>query len=166
MAFQATASDGSPLSVCDAIAKRIENRASGGRAWRRDGWRTWNLLASNKCADELGARGVTWPNFINLVLANNSSPNINEHAPFETDQQSIDAAQKYLRTAGYRAGVDREVATYTGLFLMYPDLDRQGNVSVQNAIILGFGPVGLRAPAQLVIKTIKDVSVIRAGRHR
>ena len=49
---------------------------------------------------------------------------------------------------------------------MYPDLDRQGNVSVQNAIIPGFGPVGLRAPAQLVIKTIKDVSVIRAGRHR
>ena len=86
MAFQATAADGSPLSVCDAIAKRIENNRrvvdvrgdvmAGGHGI---------YLASNKCADELVARGVTWPNFINLVLANNSSPNINEHAPFETD---------------------------------------------------------------------------------
>src|ERR1022692_125781 len=68
MAFQATAADGSPLSVCDAIAKRIENNGrvvdvrgdvmAGGHGI---------YLASNKCAGELVARGVTWPNFINLV---------------------------------------------------------------------------------------------------
>jgi hypothetical protein len=167
MTSQAAAAEGLPLSVCDAIAKRIENNGrvvdvrgevmAGGHGI---------YMASDKCANELDGAGVTWPNFINLVFANNHSPNPYDHAPFETDQQSIEAADKYALQAGYRAGVDRKVATYTGLFLMWPDVGRQGKVSVQNAIILGFGPVGLRAPAQLVIKAIKDISVVRVDRQR
>src|ERR1035441_2064335 len=81
----------SPLSVCDAIAKRIEytgqvlevrgNVTAGGHGIY--------LQPSTKCAHELVTKGVVWPNIINLVFPDNRSPDVDEHAPFELDEQAL-----------------------------------------------------------------------------
>jgi hypothetical protein len=166
MAAVGAAADGlSPLSVCEVIAKRIEydrqilevrgNVTAGGHGIY--------LEPSSKCSHELVTKGVVWPNIVNLIFPNNRSPLVDQHAPFELDQQALHAAETYAARVGYRPEVDVKVATYVGLFVTYPDLDSRVSPGVPGALRLGFGPAGLGAPAQLVIRTVKDVSIIRGG---
>jgi len=155
------------FSVCAAIAKRVEynGRVIEVRGNVVAGGHGIYLQSSGKCADELVTRGIVWPNVINLVVPNNHSPNIDDHAPFELDRRSIDAADKHALKVGYRAGVDVEVATYIGLFLTHLDLEGRVSPGIADALRLGFGPAGLGAPAQLVIRSIRDVSIVHSGQR-
>ena len=59
-----------------------------------------------------------------------------------------------------------EAATYVGFFITYSDLEKRVSPDIPRAPRLGFGPAGLGAPAQLVIKTIKDVAANQGGAVR
>jgi len=152
------------LSVCEAISNRsaYSGRVVEVRGIVMAGGHGIYLAPSGNCEYKLVTRGVVWPNIINLVFPNNRSPDVYAHAPFEYDRQVIDDADRRVLKMGYRAGLDTETATYEGLFVTYNDLEKRVSPGVPNAFRIGFGPVGLGAPAQLVIKTIKDVSVVKA----
>jgi hypothetical protein len=123
------------------------------------------LTPLDECAYRLVTRGVVWPNIISLVCPNNQSPDVNDHAPFKLDRRAIEAEEAHVRTAGYELGLDVEVATYVGLFETHLDLEKRVSPDIPGALRVGFGPAGLDAPAQLVIKTVKDVSVIHARKQ-
>jgi hypothetical protein len=150
------------LSPCELVAKRTEynGRIVAVRGVVAAGGHGIYLVSPNNCSYELVTRGIVWPNIINLVFPNNTARDISLHAPFVLDRKAIEAADDMLIKSGYRAGVDGELATYEGLFVTYTDLDKRVSPGVPGAFRLGFGPAGLGAPAQLVIKTIKDVTVI------
>jgi hypothetical protein len=152
-----------PLSVCEAVAKRGEyaGRIVAVRGAVIAGGHGPYLVPSGPCSYELVTRGVTWPNIINLVLPGNRSPDLTVHAPFKPDWKAIQAAEDYLVRTGFQSGVDTETATYLGLFVTYADLDKRVSPGVPGALRLGFGPTGLGAPAQLVFRTVRYVSVVR-----
>jgi hypothetical protein len=162
--FHASAADRlSPVSVCDLVAKRTEynGRIISVRGQVMPGGHGPYLAAWATCSYQLVTRGVAWPNIISLVYPSNDSRDVTAHAPFALDRKATRAADDYLLKSGFRAEVDVEVATYVGLFVTYSDLDNRVNPGLPGALRLGFGPAGLGAPGQLVIKTVKDVSVTR-----
>ena len=154
-----------PLSVCELIAHRAEynGRMVSVRGVVAGGEHGIWLEASRECSYQLVTRGVVWPNVINLVHPLNRSRDVYSHAPFKLDWKAVQRADADALAAGYRAGVDVMVETIVGLFVTFPDLEKRVNPGIPGAFPLGFGPVGLSAPAQLVIKTVKDVSVTHGG---
>jgi hypothetical protein len=161
--YASSAEDAAPLSVCKLIARRYEfnGRIVEVRGKIVEGGHGIYLASAQECAHELVTRGVTWPNIINLEYPNNHSPDADSHAPFEADLKAFRVADANAERMGYRHGIDTEIATYVGLFMTYPDLDRRVSPRVPDALRLGFGPAGLGAPAQVLIRTIKDVVVIK-----
>lgn len=153
-----------PVTVCDALTSRLQysGHIIAIRGQVKPGGHGAYMAPASGCSHELTTRGVVWPNIINLAFANNRSPIEADHASFSPDFRAIRAADKYLATSGFRPGVDIEIATYVGLFVTYPDLEKRVTPGVAGALRLGFGPAGMGAPAQLLIKTIEDVAMIRA----
>jgi hypothetical protein len=150
-----------PLTVCEVIAKRsvyngqivaVPGRVGGG------GHGIW--LDSPDCEYKLVTRGVEWPNVIFLTTPSNKSPDVADHANFDTDWSTIDKSQEAVKRAGFNINTDRIIATYVGLFVTYLDLEKRVNPGILGALRLGFGPVGLGAPAQLLIKIVKDTVVV------
>jgi hypothetical protein len=156
------ASMAAPTSVREAVAHRIDldgkvvevrGLLAGGP---HGGW----LQPSGDCDYALVTRSVAWPNIIFLNYPNNSSPDPTDHAPFAVDWKAVRAAEDRVRLAGFDPRTDREVATYIGLFVTYRDLDSRVTPGVPGALRLGFGPL-LGAPAKLLVKSVKDVVVVR-----
>lgn len=165
MCAQAAEKQTEQLSVCEVIAHRIEyNRkmvvvrgevkAGGHGSW---------LLASSDCQYKLITRGVEWEKLIFLDYPDNESENETGHASFRVDLQAIQKAHEAVGRAGYNPETDRLIKTYIGLFVTYPDLDKRVNPGIPGALKLGFGPVGLEAPAQLLIKSVRDVVVVHSA---
>jgi hypothetical protein len=153
----------SPLSICEVIAKRTEyngrliairGEISGG------GHGAW-LVPSSACEYKLVTKGVEWPIAIFLDYPNNKSPHEDRHAPFRVDWRMIQKAEETVQHAGFNPNTDRVIQTYVGLFVTYPDLEARISPGVPGALRLGFGPVGLGAPAELLIKTVSDATVVR-----
>lgn len=163
LAFCAKAADSQvPLSVCDLIIHRTE--LSGQMVTVRGtvavgGHGTW-LAASQDCAYKLITRGVVWPNIVYLTYPDNQSKSPSDHAGFEVDWSAIRRADKEAVKGGYDPKANCEVATYTGLFVTYHDLEDRVTPNLPGALRLGFGP-SLGAPAELLIKTVKDVVIVR-----
>ena len=153
------------LSVCDAVAKRAEyaGQMVAIRGQVAAGGHGPYMVAASTCSYELVTKGVVWPNIINLVYPNNRSRDTALHAPFLLDAKAIRQADEYLRKEDYRPDVDVEFATYVGLLATFSDLDNRVSPGIPGALRLGFGPAGMGAPVQLVIKTIEDVSIIKGG---
>jgi hypothetical protein len=59
-------------------------------------------------------------------------------------------------------GADIVMATYVGRFRTYGDLGKRADPSGRNPMRFGFGHLGA-APAELNIRTIKDVVVVRGA---
>ena len=151
------------MSVCDVISRRSE--FSGHVIAVRGevgvgGHGVW-LKASHDCTYKLITQGVVWPNIIHLTYPDNQSSDPVDHAPFEVDWTSLRRADQVALRAGYQAGVDDEVVTYIGLFVTYHDLENRVTPNLPGALRLGFGPPS--APAQLLIKSAKDVVVVRGA---
>jgi hypothetical protein len=156
------------LSVCEAIMERSQHNGElvalrGEIAWGGHGN---YMVAPATCSYRLVTKGLVWPNVINLRFPNNHSPDPFDHAPFTPDLRAIEATRRYLVKVAFADDVDIELATYVGLLVTFSDLDRRVSPGVPGAPKLGFGPVGLEAPVQLLIKTIENVSVIKGGRAR
>jgi len=169
IAFPASTADRAPrLSLCDLIARRSEynGRMVAVRGRVAAGGHGPYLVAPGACSYELVTRGVVWPNIINVVFPDNRSPDVSAHAPFTLDRGALQALDDYFRNAHYQDGLDVAVATYVGYFVTYPDLDKRVSPGVPGALRLGFGPAGMGAPAQLVIKSIKDVPANRGNAPR
>lgn len=150
-----------PVSVCELMAHRAEldrhvvlvRGAIGG-----GGHGTW-LVASPTCTHRLTTRGVTWPNIVFLTLPNNQSKDPAFHADFAPDMRAIERANRDAVRAGYNGKDNHMVATYEGLLVTYLDLAERVSPGVPGALRLGFGPL-VGAPAQLLIRTVKDVTVV------
>ena len=157
------ANEVAPLSVCEAIANRVElhGKVVEIRGRVEGGAHGISLLPSAPCPQQLVTRGVAWPNVVNLTFPDKHSPDPDDHAPFEPELQSFQAAEAAALKSGYRAGIGIEIATYTGLFVTYRDLEKRVNPGRLGMLRLGFGPAGTEAPVQLLMKSVKDVSVIR-----
>jgi hypothetical protein len=151
---------GSSFSVCDVLANRIEynERIVEVRGIVKGGHGAW-LVASSDCHYQLTTRGVHWPNIIYLVYPDNHSKIESYHADFEADWKSIRKAERHERAMASNVDTDLIVRTYVGLFRTYEDLGSRVNPGIPGALRLGFGPLG-EAPAQLVIKSVKDVQVV------
>jgi hypothetical protein len=121
------------------------------------------LRAPRDCTFELVTRGVVWPNTINLTYPDNNSKSLTDHADFKVDWKAIRRSDNEILRSGYDARVDQLVATYVGLFVTYPDLEQRVSPGMPGALRLGFGPAGLGAPGQLLIKTVKDVLVVHGS---
>jgi hypothetical protein len=151
-----------PLSVCELVAKRMEynGRMVAVRGEERGGSHGAWLVGCSECQDRLVTRGVEWPNVIFLTYPDNESRNKANHADFRVDWRSIEAARKVVARSALNLSTDRIIQTYLGRFVAYPDLDNRVSPGVPGALRLGFGPVGLEAPAQLLIKRVRDVVVL------
>lgn len=119
------------------------------------------LAASSDCQYKLITKGVEWPNWIYLTYPSNESPDQLSHANFTVDLKTMSDAQEKVKRARFNRDTDRLVETYIGLFVTDPDL--KVNPGAPTRRRLGFGPVGMDAPAQLLIKRVKDVVVIHAS---
>lgn len=153
-----------PLTVCELIARRTEfaGKMVTVRGISEPGPHGDYLRASPACTYQLVTRGVVWPNVVFLTYPNHDSPSPTEHADFKVDFSAINQCNREIVHAGYDMRKDQVIATYIGRFVTYsaPDLDQRSNAGLPGALRLGFGPVGLGAPAQLLIKTEKDVLVV------
>jgi hypothetical protein len=162
LAFCGKAADSQvPLSVCDLIVRRTE--LSGRMVTVRGavavgGHGVW-LAASRDCAYKLMTRGVVWPNIVYLTYPDNQSRNPSDHAGFKVDWRAVHRADNEAVKGGYDPKANHEVATYTGLFETYQDLDNRVTPNIPGAVRLGFGPL-LGAPAELLIKSVKDVVIV------
>jgi hypothetical protein len=150
------------LSPCELIEHRteyngrivtVQGEVGGG------GHGAW-LVASSGCHYKLITQGVEWPNAIYLNYPTNQSRNEANYANFRVDWKAIQRADERVRHSGFNPDRDRVIITYVGRFVTYLDLDKRVSLGVPGALRLGFGPVGLGAPAQLLIKTIRDVSIV------
>jgi hypothetical protein len=109
----------------------------------------------------LVTRGVTWPNDIFLAYPNNRSQIDEFHASFQVDWRSVQKAEGIVKQSGYNPDTDHVIETYVGRFVTYLDLESRGNpASLGGSLGFGFGPIGLDAPAQLLVKSVKDVVVV------
>lgn len=151
------------LSVCDLIANR--NRYAGRivlvRGIERGGHGAW-LVADPACQHELVTRGVKWPNIIYLAYPDNQSKIESYHAPFKVDWKSVERVQQEVERSGFDPDRDYVVKTFEGLLLTYSNLENRVTPGIPGALRLGFGPLG-EAPAQLLIKRVKDPTVLHRG---
>jgi len=149
---------GAPISVCDAIRKRLvlNRRMVAVRGDLHPGGHGPFLEALSGCDYRLVTRGVDWPKRVFLTFPNNQSKDETVHVDFQVDDRVIRRAEDQIQRADPS---DTVVATYVGLLVTFPDLDQRVNPGVPTWPRLGFGPVGLDAPVELVIKTIEDVVV-------
>jgi hypothetical protein len=151
-----------PLSVCELVAHRIEYNGHlvAVRGEEKGGPHGDWLAPDSECQYKLITRGVEWSNFIFMTYPANRSPDVADHANFKVDWTAIKAADAQVRRAGFNPETDRLIETYAGRFVTYLDLENRVNPGIPGALKLGFGPVGLEAPARLVIKTVKDVVIV------
>jgi hypothetical protein len=104
--------------------------------------------------------GATWPNVIWLEYPDNKSRFEGSPAPFEVDWISVRQAEAQERRQRHKSDADQLFETFTGLLLSYDELELRASPAGLIQKRLGFGPVGLDAPAKLLIKSIADVLVI------
>lgn len=149
-----------PLSVCELVANR--NQYNGQMVVVRGEVRTGGhgsyLAASSSCHYRLLTRGVEWENFVFLELPSSESEKA-DHARYRVDWKSIQRAHETVARAAFNSDTDSIIETYLGLFVTYTDLENRVSPGIPGAIRLGFGPVGLEAPAKLRIESVKDVVV-------
>jgi hypothetical protein len=108
--------------------------------------------------------GATWPNVIWLEYPDNKSRFEGSHAPFEVDWISVRQAEAQERRQRHKSDTDQLFETFTGLLVSYDELELRASPAGLIQKRLGFGPVGLDAPAKLLIKSIADVVVIHKPR--
>jgi len=155
-----------PLSVCEVIEHRLtfDRRIVAVRGEVRWGPHGDWLAASSVCQYKLTTRGVEWPARIALAYPNNRSPDPDDHASFSVDWASIAKDKEELRRAGFNPATDRLYRTYVGLFITYADLENRVNPGIRDFERLGFGPLPLAAPAELLIKAVMDPVVVHPPR--
>jgi len=178
-----------PLSVCEVLQRRVE--LTGRFETLRGGYKTAPveriisvrgevkagghgeyLIAEPSCTFKVTTPGMTWPNglttrwtypnVIYLEYANNKSGHESTRAPFEVDWVSVRQTERQALRQRYDPASDQLLETFTGLLVSYDELELPR--ASPGAPILkrpGFGPIGLDAPAKLLIKSEADVVVIR-----
>ena len=157
----------SPLSVCEVVAHRIERNGEfvAVKGEVKSGPHGSWLQASSDCQYKLITKGIEWPNAIYLTYRSDN-PNMDiEHQQFSVDWTAIDRSEEKIRRLGFNPKTDRLIMTYIGMFLTYPDLENRVSPNVPGALRLGFGPAGLEAPAELLIKSVAEVRVERMANH-
>lgn len=122
------------------------------------------LAASSDCEHTLITKGVEWPGVIYLAYPNNQAPDPDLHAGFKADIRAIAQDKKDLLRAGFNPDTDHLYRTYIGLFVTIADLENRVNPGIPDFERLGFGPLPLGAPAQLLIKTVRDSVFVRPAR--
>lgn len=121
--------------------------------------RIWSRMQPDQY--RLVTAGVKWPNIIYLTYPNNRSRDPSDRAPFSLDWTAVRREGDMLKRVSFRVDVDKEIATYEGLLVTYRDLERRVSPGIPGALRLGFGPTGLGAPCQLIIRTVSDVVVLK-----
>lgn len=151
----------SRISVCEAVERRLELNQKmvevRGVVWGGEHGAWLKSLAD--CKYKLVTRTVEWPNVIYLRYPDRNSRNEADHASFDVDLLSIRKSEDTLRRLGFNPTSDRVVKTFLGLLVTYPDLDKRVSPGIAGAPKLGFGPAGLEAPVQLLVKSVGDVSI-------
>ena len=156
-----------PHSVCELIRKREQysGRMVSVRGKVSGGWHGEWLETPQGCDYRLVTNGVVWPNVMFMAYPNNKSPILSDHATFEVDWKSIRALEERVQRREFRPGKDYVIATYEGLFLTFPDLESRVSPGVPGAHRLGFGPDGLGAPAQILIRSVRNAVIVRGPDH-
>lgn len=178
-----------PLSVCEVLERRTElmgryetlqgeyknaavQRIISVRGEVKPGGHGPYLIAEPSCAFELRTspttwpnglitRGAAWPNIIWLEYPSNKPGHDYSHAPFEVDWNSVRQTDRQVLRQRYNSASDRLLMTYTGLLVSFDTLELRASSTGLIAKRLGFGPVGLDAPAKLLIRSVADGVVIR-----
>ncbi len=181
-----------PLSVCEVLERRAElmgrfeslrgeyrtaplERIISVRGEVKFGGHGPYLIATPSCTFKLTTTsttwpsalttpGVTWPNVIWLEYPNNKSGHESTRAPFEVDWISVRQTEGQVRRQRYDSASDQLFETFTGLLVSYDTLEVRDPASALIVKRPGFGPAGLDAPAELLIKSIADAVVIRKPR--
>jgi hypothetical protein len=155
-----------PISVCELLERRVElnGRLVTVRGEVRSGPHGGWLTASSDCRYQLASKASPWPNYIWIMFPLNQTPYEEFHASFKVDFKSVRRAENKVRKLGFNDETDQLIETYVGRFVTYPDLESRVNPPSLGGSKLGFGPVGLDAPAQLIIKSVADVEVLRVKR--
>jgi hypothetical protein len=155
-----------PMSVCELIAHRVEynGRVVMVRGEVKQGPHGAWMASLSDCQYKLITEGISWPNEIFLAYPNSRSPLEEFHANFEVDWKSVRRAENQLKHSEYDPAIDHVVETYVGRFVTYLNLENRVNSPTLGGNRFGFGPKGLDAPAQLLIKSIKEVTVIPGKR--
>jgi hypothetical protein len=158
---QAAENKKAPLSVCEVIAHKGEynRRMIAVRGAVKGGGHGAWLTATPECTYRLVTKGVEWANIIFLAYPDNQSKIESYHASFPVDWRAIRQAEEEAQRQGFNPDTDYTTETYIGLFLTYPNLENRVSPGVPGALRLGFGPLG-EAPAQLLIKTVRDLVVV------
>jgi len=151
------------ISVCELIARRNEYngkyvvvrgevKAGGHGPW---------LQADSDCNYRLVTRGVEWPNIVFLTFPTSRQGDGEPMVPFRADLDSMENSLRFLRRQNFDSETDRRFETYEGIFVTDEDLERRVSPGLPNALRLWFGPSGLGAPGKLIIRTQRDVTVLK-----
>ncbi len=151
------------ISVCELLSRRIDyngkmikvrGEVKGG------GHGVW-LVADTNCDFRVVTDSVVWPNYIYLTYPSPKKEHGEMYAEFVVDADSVAAAERTIQRAGFQEGKDRIFQTFIGRFVTYGDLRLRSNAGTPGSRRVGFGPVGLDAPAQILIKEILETKLVR-----
>ncbi len=158
-----------PLSVCELLGRLVELRGKivTVRGEVKAGGHGPYLVAAPSCKVKLTRNGVPWPNVVNLAAPNNRSRDPYDHAPFELDSASVKRSEDEERRQAYDPAFAQRFETFTGLLIAFDNIEDRVSLP-KSAIPLGrrpgFGPIGLDAPAQLLIKNVTNVVIVHEPR--
>jgi hypothetical protein len=122
------------------------------------------LIAEPSCKLKLRTNGVPWPNVVNLSYPYNRSSDDSFHALFEVDWESVKRSEDEALRQGYKSATDQLFETFTGLMVSFDNIEEvvsPPKFAVPRGRTSGFGPAGLDAPAQPLIKSEGGVVVVR-----
>jgi hypothetical protein len=142
------------ISVCDVVANRAEynGQVVAIRGEVAAGAHGTALIPDGACNYRLITAGVEWPNTIFLTYPSNGARDAAVHAPFPVDWKAMRREEEFLKREGFRAFIDKEFATFEGLFVTYTDLDKRVSPGIPAALRLGFGPTGLEPRLSLLFE--------------
>ena len=144
------------ISVCELLQNRL--KYDGQMVEVRglvEGSHEGAVLAAENCSGKIITEGFTWPNAIALVYDTSyDSPHVVDFVP---DRNQIDRVDREASRIARKHPHAKIALTYVGLFETRTNLGRAPNFAGK-LVPAGFGHGGA-CPAQLVIKTKKDLRV-------
>ena len=168
MLLNGVATGGSPLerlSVCEVLegAGAYNGKLLTLRGEYKSGAHGSFLVAPPSCTYRLITKRVQWPNLVYVTFPIDRVDLEDYHADFEVDWKAVNKANERIGRAKFDVKVACLVESVTGRFVAMRAPEKMVNPPELGGNILGFGPVGLGAPAQLLIKSMGLPEIVQRG---
>lgn len=156
------------LSVCNVLeaGQQYDGHLVTVRGEYRWGAHGAWLVASTGCPFKLITKQVRWPNLVFLTFPIHQSKHPEFRADFDVDLKAINAAQGRIGHENFDVRTSCLVEVVTGRLVLIHEPEKHVNPPELGGNILGFGPSGLGAPAQLLMKSMSRPEIVARSSTR